>query len=563
MSPELKRNLELLAGRFPEVFAELQGAGFSAQDFLPSSCYGAVDPDALITRWLRGAPLEPRQVVVTTGFGDGRHVLALLRLLPGSSRVCVLEADAGALMRGMDGLHAGLLLEDRRFILLTPFSYRDGITRLNVELMGVESARLFAFSPLREKHAALYSNFSAMVMRQLSTRWNQLKTDVDHAEVVWSNSLKNLMHFGFGSEVTALRGLFAGRPMILVAAGPSLDSHFDFLRSVQGRAVIAVVNSAYRAVLSEGIRPDLTVAVDPFEGTYKGYSGSDASGVALFCSFLVYPRVPELFPGRVVPLSSYNPFVTLVKQVLRLPEDPGLIGDGTVSSTVVNLAVYLGCTDLYLVGQDMALLPDGQSHTTRSFYGEEGINRVSLEHCQWLPGNEGGPVPVEPRLGAYLKVFENLVSHHAGLRVRNLSRCGVRIHGAAFCSEQEAWDRLRLEEPADFRGLLLERVQRAAYAPAHRDAVILLLTRYRDELRSWLNVLLAFAVRLELATELHGQRWDALDPAHPLRVLHGELRQWITSHPLYFRLLQEGRSKAEFARFAGSEAAWQLVEDAD
>ncbi len=563
MTPELTNNLQAIAARFPEVFEELKGQVYTqpsveAVAHFLDTVYGRQDRDKVFKRWIRLCPQASFHVVVTTGLGDGSHLTQLLDHLPTSTRLCVIEADTSMLLGVLQNKDIASLLNDPRLILLTPFCYREIIQRLNLELIGVDSAAQFIYTPIFETNSGLYRNMMDTVMRQLTIRWNQLKTDITNADAVFSNTIKNLATHQLGSEISALQNLFKDRPFILVGAGPSLDDSIEFLKAAQNKAIIAVVNSAYRAVVNKGILPDITVAVDPYEGTLRGYEKSDTSHPILISTYLVFPEVPKRFKDKVFPLSSYNFLMTVLRKVLNLPEESNIVGDGTVSSTVVNLAAYMGCNQVYLVGQDMAVKTDGQIHTKDSFYTDDNQNSVDTEKCQWLPGNHGELVPVEEKLHAYHRIFENQVSHYTDIQFFNLAKTGAKIHGAPYIELDIAIERIREYPPHPYHTLLSERVKAAKVPESMADAARFFFQKYQQFLETLLPTLMRFAVKVEIATHETptGSPWSKTSEQQRDQILN-----LMQQNPLFTMLLSEGRTKKEYHDFIRNEEPWKLITD--
>ena len=567
MTPELTTNLQVIATRFPEVFEELKGLAYAipdapTRDRFVADIYGISDQEELLDRWVSLAPTTRQRVVVTSGFGDGSHIRKLLRKLPNSSTVCVLECDPAMLIALLQDRDLSSLLNDPRFVLLTPFCYRDIITRLNLELIGIESAAVFLYTPIHQRSPELYNNVISVVLRQLSTRWNQLKTDIENAEIVFKNTVENFSRLGFASDVLALHNLFEGKPLVLVGAGPSLDNSMDFLKSVAGKAVVAVVNSAYRAVINQGIHPDLTVAVDPKDGTLRGYQGTDTSEAILVCTYLVYPEVPKLFGDRVFPLSSYNFLITLLHKLLNLPQEPGIVGDGTVSSTIVNLAAFLGCSEVYLVGQDMAVRKDGRLHTQDSFYKEEGRDHVNVSQCRWIDGNNGEKVPVEEKLFAYLKIFEDQIGRYHNIRFFNLAREGAKVHGAPYLDYDQALARIEPLPQCAFYDALIEKLQNSRMPEDLFKGAFMFFRRYTEFVEPLTRALLSYCVLAEMHTDIQHLKPD--DPAlkdSPLSEAYTEILRLFKENPLFTSILVEGRTKREYHDFICAEEEWSLVTD--
>jgi hypothetical protein len=567
VSDRLHANIKGLAARFPSMVQELEGSGLDA-GLLPDletwlcGCYG---PEAgrasLLARWVSLAPTDPFRIVVTTGIGDGSHVNALLNAIPASSTVVVLECNPTHLMLAM--LHADLvpLLRNPRVVLLTPFSCREGIADMGEVLTGNRGTVAFPYQPLRLGNPGLHDNVLGMLLRQLITRANQVRTEIDLAEWLFANTITNLARIGAGSDIRALNGSFQGIPLVLVAAGPSLDTQLDFLRSVEGKALLVVVNSAWRAVTSAGIIPDLTVAVDPREFTAISYRETAVNQTCLVCSYQVHPEVVERFEGRIFPLASANPLASAIRQVMGLPEDPAIIGDGTVSSTVVNLAAWLGCDQIYLVGQDLAIGADGQTHVTNSFYTDQNQNHLDPKLCQWLPGNSGEPVPVESKLLAYLRIFENLVSHYRDIRFYNLSPTGARIHGVPHLTPEDAYARIQALPPMDFRAVIAEQARRGRYPTEVTNAIGKCFHFHLEFLRGITRSLLRFAIAGECDPSVRDQAPASLPPDHPIALSLQEILHSLEQHRLFATLLQEGRSKRELRTLTWSSKPWKPVTD--
>src|SRR5207253_7367694 len=66
-------------------------------------------------------------------------------------------------------------------------------------------------------------------------------------------------------DVAELFGSRAGQEIYVIATGPSLEQHFDKLRTIRAqtqRPLFISVDTAYRPLIEHGIKPDLVVSVD-------------------------------------------------------------------------------------------------------------------------------------------------------------------------------------------------------------------------------------------------------------------------------------------------------------
>lgn len=77
------------------------------------------------------------------------------------------------------------------------------------------------------------------------------------------NTLTNAPAIGRESDVSALDGAARGRPVFVVAAGPSLDRNLAALARVRDRGVLVSVDTALAPLMHYGITPDIVISVDP------------------------------------------------------------------------------------------------------------------------------------------------------------------------------------------------------------------------------------------------------------------------------------------------------------
>ncbi len=472
MAPVLPENRAALAERFPELLrqleslpAEASGAAFGwagtqpggavavktgAYSFFP---YGTRAPRALAAFWASRLGELDRTLVVTPGFGTGLHVQALLDRAPRTTCVLVVEPDPVLLRRVLASVAVPELLRHARLFLATPATCAATLSRMNLELSWVDRAQAAPYAPLGQRQEGVFERASRQALELATQRWTQINTDVRRTADVQANTYRNLATLFAAPEVTALGGAFGGATLVLIGAGPSLDEALDFLKAARPHALLVAANTAYRKLLRAGIRPHLTVAVDPKETTALGYRGCDTSGVFLAAAFPVYPEVPTLFPGRTFAVPGVAPLLSL----LRPPGTPvpALIGEGTVTVTAVNIGLLAGCTRVCYVGQDFALAADGRSHASDTHYEDQNANFVPSERHVPVPGNTTEKVPTEPRLVGYLRAMEALVAGCSGrIQFLNTARTGARIAGVPYAEHGAALEWVRQGVAHDFEGIL-------------------------------------------------------------------------------------------------------------
>lgn len=445
----VRRRFPVLAARLERTEAGSLAKGFSADD---SGC--------LARRWLSGRRIRNGAMLAVSGFGDGRHVHALLAQLPPGATVFVGEAKPAMLRAALENESMVDLLGDTR-LLLGAGEIDDGFFSPleNFPVVEIADVEPYLFAPVFNQSPNWYAQFFTEFARQIDFRHRLQGTLVADAELWQANTFRNLPLLARAPDLEALFDAFRGLPLVIVSAGPSLDESLEFLREASRKAVVVAVNSSYRAVRSAGIVPALVLAADPREYTALGFRGVPADGTHLVTNPMVHPDVPPRFLHRTFTWSGANALMTEIRRRCGLPPGSTIVEQGTISACAVDLAWIMGCDRVCFVGQDLAVTADGRSHAENSFYSDLGANRVDVAKCRRMPGNTLPEVFVEEKLFVYLKTFEQLAIHRPHLRFLNTSRLGARIPGIPYADFDEALRWLGTGDTTRASAILAERLK--------------------------------------------------------------------------------------------------------
>lgn len=436
-------NLALVRKRFPTLLGRLRNGAEEGSQFIRYAEFQKRSSDwvALLERWLDGIEIKEDQAIVLSGFGDGSHVRALLKHLPLSSHVFVIEASIAGFSDVCRNYNLTDLLEDPRFYLGIGTLDQDCFHSLcrfpTLEVLGADPV---IFAPIFNLAPEYYSSGFVEFARSLDY-WRKLYGTTVTASGKWqNNTLDNMDVLVRAPDLSVFEGAFSGSSMIVASAGPSLDESLDLIRKHSGEAVIVAVNSSYRALRNAGIVPHFVIAADPYEHTDKGFEGVDCSETVLICPFIVYPKVVRRFVGKVVTWSALNVLVSYLRRKAGLAIGSQVLEMGTVSACAFDVAEMFGCERVLFLGQDLAFRDDGQMHASDSFYSDIGANQFTSQNFRRMPGNTSPTVKVEEKLYVYLKVFESIAKERkgGGAEYCNASRLGARIEGIPYRSLEEA-----------------------------------------------------------------------------------------------------------------------------
>ena len=200
--------------------------------------------------------------------------------------------------------------------------------------------------------------------------------------------------------------------------------------------------------------------VDPTELNLKHFAESHYGDAPI----LLYdpesrPELPLRFNRCMTYMTDKHPFFEWLDTECG---GKGILKKGSmVSQAGFYAADALGCDPIILVGQDLALSPEGYSHAhgtalqrtirflpddTRQADIPHAIDpsRYAREPLYWVEGVDGKPVPTLHNLMVYLRMVESDVQQ-AHARVIDATEGGAKIRGTVIQALRETLERERRE----------------------------------------------------------------------------------------------------------------------
>ena len=250
------------------------------------------------------------------------------------------------------------------------------------------------------------------------------------------NNFMNLQEaFGLpGSE--RLFDKFTNVPAIIVAAGPSLDKNMEYLKRVKGRFPIIAVDTAYRHLLANGIKPDFVCAADSsYENSLDFVGVEDETEVILVAELMTHPDIFKVFKGRKI-ITTFGG--GLYPQISKFREPMGsLICWGSVATMAFDLARKMGADPIIFIGFDLSFC-DGRLHT-RGSYSEDILyenlhpfTSMENETAEYIcdrgrfqfMGDDGKLIYTDTNMKAYKDWFEDQFQHTEA-KVINATEGGI------------------------------------------------------------------------------------------------------------------------------------------
>ncbi|WP_397449095.1 motility associated factor glycosyltransferase family protein [Pseudomonas sp. NA-150] len=427
MSDCFQRNAEVLQRRWPTLFTRLlaeDSQSIRAEQVTGKGATLSIDGIQLTSRHDRFAEARLQAAslplassiahVYGTGLGDVQRVL-LERSDLNRLQVHILN---GALFK----------------LILEQFDQVDWLSEPRVELSYAVDDReirlpFFALPSELELADELNAKIRDRLVSEVHLNFNNREFNPQSPQIL--KRLKaSLQLLRSDRNVTELFGSQAGREIYVIGTGPSLEQQFEKLKVIRAqspRPLFISVDTAYRPLMEQGIKPDMVVSIDQ-RITALHLPSEQSDKIPLVYMPLSNPKVLRAWKGWRYASYSASP----IYRNMREKNDRGeLYVGGSVIHPAVDLAVKMGAAQITLFGADFAF-PMNKTHASWKD-GELGPGVNLARH--WVLDGRGQRVKTQLNFRRYLSELERYIAKHPQVSFFNSSREGAMIAGTRFNPE--------------------------------------------------------------------------------------------------------------------------------
>ncbi|MDE5864577.1 MAG: DUF115 domain-containing protein [Lachnospiraceae bacterium] len=332
-----------------------------------------VDPVKEATSFARYYYSPDCDSYVMWGLGLGYHVQGMFSLDDGIS-VQVFESDMDVIYHCLNAVDMRGLLALSGFQLI----YDPEFTKV-LEALNEDTQSLVIHNP------SLRHISDAKIREQMEMFFIRDSGKRNTALLFGSNSRDNFKHYD--GCVDELRSGFEGKAAVIVAAGPSLDKNVELLKNKKPGMIIVAVETVFRKLLSLGIDVDYMIVTDANSRIYSHIAGLENRQVPMLYLSTACRAFAMNYQGPkyIICQNGYDRAEALAdKNGWHLYET-----GGSVSTTALDVCIYLGCKSIAFIGLDLAYT-DNLAHAAGTSRRDAG----ETDHMQKVPAVGGGMVPV-------------------------------------------------------------------------------------------------------------------------------------------------------------------------
>ncbi len=402
------------------------------------------DPQKEAQRFAEGNSINQGNTIVLYGLGLGYHVLEIARRLGPSGRLIVVEMNAGIIRAALEVIDLTELVFLTQCELIFPASKND-FKNLS-ELVDNDRCNVLVHQVSLKCIPSKYKEVGMMFESTLI----QNRTAGVFKKQYAGNFEKNIDTVLSYPGIAEVKNALAGRPAMLIGAGPSLDDSIAFIKQYSQRAIVMAVDTAFPILMNQGIRPDFVVSVDPQDITFKHFRGYENAGVPILVTPVSCSQLMQSYKGPFMIFLQKNHSFTGVMESVLGAKGFSYAG-GSVSCIAFDILSQWRCSPVMFVGMDYAY-PLSRAYSRLSFESIQMFNTINRFYTQEVAQrrriNVDKPVYVESYNGTqvqssitlcdYRKNIENLVAlHQENVTTYSVSACGARMKNVQLLPAQK------------------------------------------------------------------------------------------------------------------------------
>ena len=374
------------------------------------------------------------------GFGLGYHLGPLLEKIGSDGFLLVIELNPDLLTAAMKLKNHTQLFNNNNFKLIFGVDEFDVSNTISKEMQhmsesGSERLEILFHAP---SFKCLPKNFpalkNALEILLIERRFPTVFRDLEEA-----NYYLNEKKITASSGINSLKNAHLGKPALMVSAGPSLDTVLPYLKHLQDKLILACVDTAFPALLKNGINPKYIFTLDPQIDSAYYFADYKKGSIKLIYTPTANHNVLKNFPGEYYVVYKEGKLFSNHEQ----SKTKGITqAGGSVACLGVDALIQFGCEPIFLIGQDCAFTGKRyySKHTLfnqKLFSMISGTNQLNKLHKDKFYEKKSVEVLntygiagiTDQVMYSYLRNLEEIASQSKKTQIYNLCSQGAAIEG--------------------------------------------------------------------------------------------------------------------------------------
>ena len=209
-----------------------------------------------------------------------------------------------------------------------------------------------------------------------------------------------------------------GKQCICVAGGPSLDIDIAYLKTIQDKVFIIAASTVLKPLQTAGIKADIVTCIDMQIETIHYFEDTIDMGEIYLMETSIHANTMKYVIDNkrnvIVSAASteHRPFLNWYSNKINNTYDNRIPAAFSIAFTNIFVALYMGFTDIYLLGLDLCFATK-QTHVTGSKFNAQLATTTEGKLTYNIHANEAKHETVIPILvnGFTYDAYNNLIDH--------------------------------------------------------------------------------------------------------------------------------------------------------
>jgi len=341
--------------------------------------HSAYDPVKEASRSVDSFTPGRSSIIIVSGLALGYHIELLRNKFP-SLAVVAVEPDS-------------------KIISICAEHYPNAIKNLQIvkELSDIENIfssldmssfkgiAHFSHRPSYQLNNIFYDKVIDEIKTFISSKVSDLLTRFEFEKKWISNIFKNFPLTVDAIGVSSFFGKFRDRPGIIVSAGPSLKKNIHLLNDLKRKCVIVAVDTALKVLTKHNISPHFVMTLDAQKYSQKHFNGITNGETVLLADIVCCHSVLKTFSNRKVISTTSKYYQNTEGESIRettptidwferfISSFGDIQSGGSVATSAFDFLLNAGCTEIVLVGQDLAYT-GREIHCSGTYHNDDWIS---------------------------------------------------------------------------------------------------------------------------------------------------------------------------------------------
>lgn len=383
---------------------------------------------------------QDRRTFIVIGFGLGNCIKKLLQGI-GNNNLIIIENNTQMLNYAVAINDISDILKDERVKLYICKNQNDIKDVLEKQVENIFFSKLVdvVICPgYREVQEELVNRVIESTKRVFNNTIVNKNTLEYMSEDMLQCVFHNIPYIVKSNPINSLKGVFKGKTAVVVSSGPSLSKNLKYLKKYNDNVVIITCSRNLDYLASEDIIPHLVCTIDPGDFAYDLIENSMNKDLFFVSGEHTNSKTMKSIHGKNI--FSTTLFQEFINKITRRSYEkfPSI---SSVAHLCTIMAVYMGCKNVLLIGQDLAYT-DNKRHD--DFNGDKyGDNMISDESSLfYVEGNVEEKVLTDLGFENFKEWFEEYIFKNSEVSFINCTEGGAKIKGTQIGKLEEILDQI-------------------------------------------------------------------------------------------------------------------------